>query len=116
MKKVILIVDDTPELLRAFERSVKLMGYEVWTAKHGREALDQLHLRRADLVVTDYEMPFVKGDELCREVKKRHGLPVILLSGNVDARKVAVACGAEVFLSKPFENSMLQAGIEGLLR
>jgi CheY-like chemotaxis protein len=117
MKKIILLVDDTPELLRAFERSLKLMGYVVWTAQNGKDALDRYgeQLGSLDLVVTDYEMPYVKGDALCREVKSRSRVPVILLSGQASVHAVAAECGADASHSKPVRNTDLQASIERLL-
>jgi CheY-like chemotaxis protein len=111
----ILVVDDDPDVLRALERTLKLMGEKVWTAQDGEQALDELpdHVE-TDLVVTDYEMPFVKGDELCRLVKDLYKVPVILLSGNVRVHEVARACGADASHLKPVSNSDLQASIEKL--
>jgi CheY-like chemotaxis protein len=125
----ILVVDDEPALLRAYVRSFTLMGYSVLSAPNGSEALDMFinaiepgeGLEReggglVDLVVTDYEMPVMKGDDLCRQIKKRRNVPVILLSGKAVVHAVARACGADESHLKPVRTTDLQVSIERLTR
>ncbi len=73
-KVKVLVVDDTPELLHAYVRQLKLLGYDPIGAGSANEALALL-TPDFGVVMTDYDMPGMKGDELCQEVKKKYADP-----------------------------------------
>jgi CheY-like chemotaxis protein len=82
----ILLVDDNAHGLSARRSVLEELGYRIATAASAAEALDQFHSQTFDLVVTDYKMPRMDGVELIARLRKHApGLPVILISGFVDA-------------------------------
>lgn len=81
-KAVILCVDDEQNPLTLRKLVLQKAGYEVLTAKSGREALELVASRHVDLVLSDHLMPGMQGTELAQQIKDQHPqLPVILISG-----------------------------------
>ena len=84
--KHILVVDDEEAVGYVFERYLAIKGYRVSVATSGEQALQAFDAPRADepdLVITDYKMPGMNGDELlCRLRTLRPGLPAIMISAN----------------------------------
>jgi two-component system, chemotaxis family, chemotaxis protein CheY len=111
----VLLVDDNEEVRRAMLRGLRMLGHEVTEARDGREAFALLASGGVDLVVTDYEMPKMNGDELCRSVRTVYGLPVILLSGQASVYEVGSTCGAGASHMKPVSMSDLQRSIVQLM-
>jgi two-component system NtrC family sensor kinase len=82
----ILIVDDNNMGLVARRTVLEEIGYRVQTCASAQEALEQCMTIRFDVVITDYKMPRMNGVEFIRELRKQHpAIPVILISGFVDA-------------------------------
>jgi CheY-like chemotaxis protein len=111
----ILLVDDDNMVRNAFQRCLRARGYTVTTATDGQDALNHLAGAKFDIVVSDFEMPFVNGDTLCREVKNTYRLPFILLSGNPSVLGRGPEVGADVSRTKPISNADLVSEIEGLI-
>ena len=110
MKKI-LAVDDNKAECKLLELALEnVRGYEVLTAATGRSALDQAVRCAPDAVILDLLLPDFSGLEVLKELKKfQPTLPVIMLTGLSDIRKVveAIQMGADNFLTKPFENDQL---------
>jgi CheY-like chemotaxis protein len=90
--KRILIVEDEPDQLVSMQLLLSMEGYEVATAENGAVALEQAAQQRPDLVVSDYMMPRMGGDELVRRLRgdeRTRNIPVILCSA-VDVRGPAL--------------------------
>ena len=98
----ILLVDDNKSGLAARGSVLKEQGYSVTTATNGEDALERLPQNQFDLLVTDYRMPRMDGIELIRRVRSLHpGLPIILLSGYVEAVGLSESTtGADLVLTK----------------
>ena len=121
--KTILVVDDEPHMLDTVRFILEAGGYAVLTARSGQEALARLaglreQGRRADLILTDIQMPGPTGLELVERLvgAGEHG-PVLVMSGYNDpetARKLRER-GCEHFLDKPFEEEDLLREVRGLL-
>jgi CheY-like chemotaxis protein len=100
-----LIVDDQPDILEALRLILESDGYEVQSAQSGKCAWDRLCREGFDLMVTDFDMPEMKGDELARRTKERWPkTPVLMLSGSAETlrgsdRKLH---GVDALVSKPF--------------
>lgn len=116
----ILIVDDEEELLNLM---VKLLGneYNVFFAMNGEEALKIIEREELDLVVTDVMMPVMDGIELCLEIKnnlEHSHIPVLMLTAKTaeEDRTRAYEAGADAYITKPFNLSVLHARIKNLLR
>ena len=117
-RKRILIVDDEPQITRVLRRSLLTHGYDVRTAADGESALDVFHDWTPDLVVTDLSMPGMDGIELCRRVRERSALPIIVLSvkGEEQTKVRALDAGADDYITKPFGMDELLARLRAALR
>ena len=120
-KKYILIVDDDPDILDVLRLTIPEEEYEVVEAQDGQQALDKIYERPPDLIILDYIIPKINGQEVCQKLKKdillRH-LPVIMLTGKGDVKdKVkGLDAGADDYIVKPFEPEELLARIRMTLR
>src|SRR6266700_7588771 len=76
----ILVVDDETQITRVLKTTLTAQGYEVRTASDGESALDLAVDWLPDLIVTDLSMPRMTGIELCRAVRERSQVPIIVLS------------------------------------
>ncbi len=115
----LLLVEDNKEVLSYLERYFG-RWYRVVKAPGGEEALEALTRSRADLVVSDVMMPGMDGLELCRRLKsdeRTAHLPVILLTAGALPRQVkaGLEAGADAYLVKPFDMSLLHTKIKNLL-
>ena len=76
----ILVVDDEPQILRSLRTTLAAHGYDVQTATTGEEALAAVDGRLPDLVVLDLVLPGLSGLEVCRRLRTRSSLPILVLS------------------------------------
>lgn len=116
--KRILVVDDEPQITRILRKSLTAHAYEVRTADGGETAMDTFQDFHPDLVITDLQMPDMGGLELCREIRKRSQVPIIVLSvkGEEATKVAALDAGADDYVSKPFGMEELMARIRAALR
>lgn len=106
-KKVILAVDDEPNILMSIEFILDMEGYEVHTARDGDEALEVAERVRPDLILLDVNMPRKDGYEVCRLLRERQdtaGTKVIMLTakGQSLEKKKGLEVGADHYVTKPF--------------
>lgn len=116
----LLVVEDNEELLRLMVRLLR-RDYNVITAENGREAVTIADNEEVDLIVTDVMMPVMDGIELCKYVKNKleiSHIPVLLLTAKnkEEDRAEAYEVGADAFISKPFNLTVLHARIRNLLK
>ncbi|MBI5509559.1 MAG: response regulator [Deltaproteobacteria bacterium] len=121
-RKVILVVDDEPEIQTLVVEALKSLGHELVAATRGAEALQLVKNRRPDLIILDAMLPEVHGFEICRKVKesKRFGsTPVLMVSaiyrGWRIAEDIKALYGVDSFLEKPFRINELRRQTEALL-
>ncbi len=114
----ILVVDDEPQITRVLKTSLSSYGYGIRTAADGEEALQVIHDWSPDLIITDLRMPNMDGLELCREVRKKSQVPIIVLSvkGEESIKVQALDAGADDYVTKPFSMNELTARIRAALR
>ncbi len=101
----ILVVDDEPLVCDAVKLMLDFDGHEVETACSGKEALAKLEQDRFDLVITDYEMPGMKGDELAAAIKARDAQQaVVMITAYAELLQSSrnPLLGVDFLLSKPF--------------
>jgi DNA-binding response OmpR family regulator len=120
MPQTILIVDDDPNIVVALEFLMRHAGYAVATAGDGRQALDYLADREADLLILDVMMPNLNGFEVCAEVRatpRLARLPILILTakGREAEKARGLALGANAYLSKPFATHELVELVRRLL-
>ncbi len=119
-RRTILIVDDDAEL-RQYLKQILSSGYFVQEAADGTTALDMALQNMPDLVISDIVMNETNGIELCKKIKSSPELthiPVILLtSSSSDETKLsAIQCGADDYITKPFDKTMLLARIDNIFK
>ncbi len=111
----ILLVDDEPEALRALERMLRGVGYQVEAFTSAREAIKRVSAGGVHVVVSDISMPEMTGVELLRTIRAHDAdLPVVLVTGlpAIDSATDAVEYGAFKYIVKPFEAEVLRGAVE----
>jgi CheY-like chemotaxis protein len=114
-KKKILVVDDEPLVCETIGMLLSFDGHEVVPAGSGKEALALFEKDRFDLVITDYTMPGMKGDELALAVKARvPGQPVIMITAHGDSLRTSgrPLTGVDQLVGKPFQLADLREAIQ----
>ena len=114
----ILVVDDDRDIRDLLAEYLRQSGYRVSTAPEGRGMRQVLSAGDVDLVVLDLMLPGEDGLSLCRELRARSSLPVIMLTarGEPVERILGLELGADDYVSKPFEPRELVARIRSVLR
>ena len=118
MKKNILIIDDDEKLNELLHEYLSQYDFNVTSAVHPKEGLNQLKQTLPDLIILDIMLPDMDGLEVCREIRKSYNVPIIMLTarGEVTDRIVGLELGADDYLPKPFEPRELVARIQSILR
>lgn len=117
----ILVVDDEPHIVQVVSLKLRNAGYEVLSASDGEEALEMASENRPDLIVTDFQMPYMTGLELCQSLAKRpetRDIPVIILTARgyaLDDGDLA-AGNIRTVVSKPFSPRSILEQIENCLK
>lgn len=114
----ILVVDDEQLLVKGIRFNLENEGYRVSTASNGQEAVDAARKEHFDLIILDVMMPVKSGIEACTEIRTFSDVPVIMLTAlSDDADKLAgFACGADDYVTKPFNILELKARVKALLK
>ncbi len=120
MSERLLVVDDEVNLLRAVAATLRAEGYEVTTARSGREALMQVAKAVPDLIVSDIRMPRMDGYQLARSLRdspRTSLVPIVFLSakGEMEDRVEGFRTGVDAYITKPFEPEELLAIIRNIL-
>jgi CheY-like chemotaxis protein len=104
-QKRILVVDDQPMVCDAVKMMLDFDGHEVKVAFSGKEALAMLQREQFDLVITDFDMPAMKGDELAAAIKARSPKqPVVMITAYAEMLQASgnPLTGVDLVISKPF--------------
>jgi two-component system KDP operon response regulator KdpE len=117
-KHRILIVDDEPQITRVLRTVLYAHGYDVRSAVDGESALQTFGDWPPDLVITDLAMPNMTGLELCRWLRARSEVPIVVLSvrGEEKTKVEALDAGADDYITKPFGVDELLARVRATLR
>ena len=117
-RRHILVVDDEPQITRVLHTYLSAAGYDLRIAHDGESALEVMKDWRPDLVITDLAMPTVDGLALCRRIRQRSDVPIIVLSVREQEKvKVeALDAGADDYVTKPFSMDELLARVRAHLR
>ena len=116
----LLLVDDEPDLVQMVSVRLKAAGYEVSTAYDGQEALDKVKQAWPDLMILDLMLPKLDGYKVCRLLKfdeRTKSIPILIFTARAQVEDVTLAteCGADAYLTKPFEAKALLGKIQELL-
>ena len=118
MEVNILVVDDDKEILKLIEIYLMNEGYKVYNAINGEEALNIVSREEIHLIVLDIMMPKLSGIEVCKIVREKFNIPILMLSAkSEDMDKIeGLMTGADDYLTKPFGIGELLARIRVSLR
>jgi two-component system, OmpR family, response regulator RegX3 len=114
----VLVVEDEESFSDALSFMLRREGYEVGVAANGAAALEDFDRHGADLVLLDLMLPGIPGTEVCRTLRQRSTVPIIMVSakdGEVD-KVVGLELGADDYVTKPFSSRELVARIRAVLR
>ena len=114
-KRLVLVVDDHPKVLRFIEIDLKLHGFEVITTTSGQEAVELVKSKKPDIMLLDIVMPKVDGLQVLEQVRSFSRLPIITFSARPSERNNAIRLGADDFITKPFRPGDMLKKIETLL-
>ena len=114
----ILVVDDEPQITRVLRTSLSSQGYDIRVANDGEMALEIMKDWTPDLLITDLSMPNMDGLELCRQLRLKSQIPIIVLSvrGQERTKVQALDAGADDYITKPFGMEELLARVRANLR
>ena len=114
----ILVVDDEKLLVKGLKFNLENEGYEVQTAYDGAAAVELARDGKFDLIILDVMMPEVDGLEACMRIREFSNVPVIMLTArSEDSDKLmGFACGADDYITKPFNILEVKARVRALLR
>ena len=118
MEKSVLVIDDDEKLNKLLKDYLSKFGFKVTTVIHPDDGLDILEQELPDIIILDIMLPGKDGFEVCKEIRKTHSVPILMLTarGEVTDRIVGLELGADDYLSKPFEPRELVARIQSILR
>ncbi len=114
----ILLVDDEVAIQRAIAPLLRSRGYAVTLAATGAEAVDAFERERPDMVILDLGLPDIDGTEVCRLLRERADVPILVLSarGAEKDKVTALDHGADDYITKPFGPEELMARVRASLR
>lgn len=114
----ILLVDDEVRMLDLLALYLEPAGHQCIKMTSAIEAIEFLEDQEADLILLDIMMPEMNGWEACEEIRKHWNIPVIMLSARSEKPDIVkgLKIGADDYVTKPFDESELNARIEALLR
>ncbi len=114
----ILVVDDERVLVKGIKFNLENEGYQVDTGSDGEEAVDKARTGQFDLIILDLMMPKIDGLQACMKIREFSNVPVIMLTAkSEDTDKIiGFECGADDYITKPFNILELKARIRALLR
>lgn len=114
----VLVVDDESSIVNIISYNLKKEGYEVITAEDGEVGLELALNENPDLILLDIMMPKMDGYEVCRKVREKSNVPIIMLTARADEvdKVIGLEMGADDYVTKPFGNRELIARVKAHLR
>ena len=119
MAKRVLLAEDEPNIAESITFLLERAGFEVTVENDGRGALDAVMADSPDVLVLDVMLPGLDGYEILRTLRAdrdRESLPVLMLTakGQREDREMALKCGADLFITKPFSNAEIVSAVRRL--
>lgn len=114
----ILVVDDERLLVKGIRFNLENEGFQVETAYDGATAVEMARTGSYDLIILDLMMPVLSGTEACMKIREFSDVPVIMLTarGEDEDKLIGFACGADDYVTKPFNIREVIARVRALLR
>lgn len=120
-QKIILLVEDEPDIVKTLKIFLESEGFRVLTASDGIEGMQKIKEEKLNLIILDIMLPRLDGYKVCRMVKfdkKLKKIPVIIFTARAQEtdRKMAAEVGADAYITKPFKPEALLDKIKELIR
>lgn len=117
-KKKILVVDDEEKILEVVASLLEKKGYEVCQAQDGNSAIQKYEHENIALIILDLMLPDMTGEEVCRKIRTKSRVPIIMLTAKADEEALlhGLNIGADDYITKPFSLKELAARVEVVLR
>lgn len=114
----VLVVDDEVAILQTLRYNLEKNGYVVCVAGDGRQALSVAEIEKPDLIVLDIMLPALDGIEVCREIRRKSNVPILMLTakGQEIDKVLGLEIGADDYITKPFSIYEVIARIRAHLR
>ena len=116
--KTILVVDDEVKITEVVKSYLENSGYRILCAHDGRKALDLFEKFSPALVILDLMLPDITGEDICKTIRKKSRVPIIMLTAKIEDADIitGLGIGADDYLTKPFSPKLLVARVEAVLR
>lgn len=116
--KRILIVEDEYKIIDVVKSLLESKGFKVFFAETAMEALKVFDREKISLILLDLMLPDMSGEDLCREIRKKSRVPIIMLTAKVEEEDMlkGLSVGADDYITKPFSLKALYARVEAVLR
>lgn len=114
----ILVVEDEKQIIEVLRAYLENAGYSVISAENGSDALSAFAQYAPDLIILDLMLPDISGEDICRIIRKKSRVPVIMLTARAaeDDMVKGLGLGADDYVTKPFSPRQLMARVQAVLR
>ncbi|MDF2592519.1 MAG: walR1 [Clostridia bacterium] len=114
----ILIVDDEKLIVKGLMNSLEQNGFQVYVAYDGKKALEMVNFQQLDLILLDIMLPEIDGITLCKKIREKNDIPIIMLTAKDDYidKVLGLEFGADDYVTKPFHTRELIARINAVYR
>lgn len=114
----ILVVDDEKKLVEVIKAYLEKEGFTVYIAYNGNEAMRTFEKCEPSLIILDLMMPGISGEDLCRMIRKKSSVPIIMLTAKVEEDDLVMGLniGADDYVTKPFSPRELVGRVRAVLR
>ena len=114
----VLVVDDDPNICDVLRMYLENEGYSVILSYDGEEALVKFNALKPDIILLDVMLPTLDGWQVCREVRKKSSVPIIMITAKGDTfdKVLGLELGADDYVLKPFDSKELVARVKAVLR
>ncbi|HSP70788.1 MAG TPA: response regulator transcription factor [Gaiellaceae bacterium] len=118
MNKTVVVIDDEPSVQEVTRAYLEKDGYSVFVAGTGSDGIALAERLKPGLIVLDLMLPDIAGEDICREIRTRSDVPILMLTAKAgeDERVNGLALGADDYLTKPFSPRELVARVRAILR
>ncbi|MHB8128352.1 MAG: response regulator transcription factor [Mobilitalea sp.] len=116
--KKILVVEDEEKIMNVVKSFLESKGFVVFSAENGRKAIELFERESFALVLLDLMLPELSGEEVCKIIRKKSRVPIIMLTAKSDEADMlkGLGIGADDYITKPFSLKALHARMEAVMR
>ncbi len=114
----VLVVEDEEKILSVIKSFLESKGFILLSAEDGRKALHIFEKENPDIIILDLMLPEISGEEVCRIIRKKSKVPIIMLTAKSDEADMlaGLGIGADDYITKPFSLKNLHARMEAVMR